>query len=358
VIGYYFVPGLENSVMEEMVHDAIIVGAGVAGLQCARRLRSAGAEVLLLDRASKVGGRCATRCFAEQPADYGPLFLHGSDPGFLAALEAVPGAERLDGWPRHISGGGQPCQPSSFAPGERRLAFREGVNAFPQALAQGLEVRLNTQVSTLDAGPGGFVVHGSQGERFRTRELVLAMALEQSLSLLRTLPSGGERDGAIGLLEMFASLPCLAVIAGYGTSRSAPDWDVLYPEGRGEFLLIGNESSKRSAQAGPLCLVYQAPPQWSREHLEQPKELWSRELLSHAGAILGAWAAEPEWVHPHRWRYGRLDGANQLAGPLQLTGEWGRLGLAGDLFAPGGGVQASWCSGDRLAGRILAEPAP
>jgi renalase len=61
------------------MHDVIILGAGVAGLQCARRLSSAGADVLVVDRADKPGGRCATRVFEGQPADYGPLFLHGNE---------------------------------------------------------------------------------------------------------------------------------------------------------------------------------------------------------------------------------------------------------------------------------------
>jgi renalase len=339
------------------VHDVIVIGAGVAGLQCSRRLRSGGAEVLVLDRATKVGGRCATRRFEGLPADYGPLFLHGSDPGFLAALDSIDGAHPLEGWPQRITGGGQPCQPSAFAPNERRLAFGEGVNAFPQALAEGLAVRLGTQVSAISSQGSLLVVQSEDGQRFRTRELVLAMALEESLPFLRVLPAGRERDGAIGLLEMFASLPCLTVIAGYTAARRPPGWDVMYPEGNREILLIGNESSKRPG-GGPLCLVYQAPPHWSWERLEQPKEQWSRELLSQAGSLLGAWAETPEWVHAHRWRYGRLDPTDELAGPLQLSGEWGRLSLAGDLFAPGGGVQASWRSGDRAAERILADPLP
>jgi predicted NAD/FAD-dependent oxidoreductase len=38
---------------------------------------------------------------------------------------------------------------------------------------------------------------------------------------------------------------------------------------------------------------------------------------------------------------------------LSLPGG-GRIGLCGDRFAPGGGVEAAWRSGRMLAGRILA----
>jgi renalase len=63
---------------------------------------------------------------------------------------------------------------------------------------------------------------------------------------------------------------------------------------------------------------------------------------------------QPAWVHPHRWRWGRLEPANELSAPVELGGPWGRLSVTGDLFAPGGGVQAAWLSGDRAAERILA----
>jgi predicted NAD/FAD-dependent oxidoreductase len=196
-------------------------------------------------------------------------------------------------------------------------------------------------------------VRSDQGELFRAPEVVLALALEQALPLLKMLPPAEEQAGVLGLLGMFTSLPCLTVIAGYSDDRAAPDWDILYPEEGREVLLVGNESSK-VAPGGPVCLVVQAAPQWSWERLEQPKEQWTRELLSRAASHLGAWAAEPESIHPHRWRYARLSPADELAGPIRLLGEWGRLGLAGDLFSPGGGAQAAWHSGDLLAARILA----
>jgi len=270
-------------------------------------------------------------------------------------LGSLDGAGLLEGWPHRIFGAGKPCQPAAFAPGEQRLAYAEGVNAFPRALSAGLSVRLRTQIRSIGAADGTVIVTSSAGERFEGGEVVLAMALEQSLPFLAMLPGTRERDGALALLELFASLPCLTAIAGYSPSRTPPDWDVLYPEDSHEILLIGNESSKRPRSQG-LCLVCQATPRWSRERLEQPPDRWAPEVLAVAASLLGPWVAEPEWVHAHRWRWGRLDPANELATPLELEGPWGRLTLVGDLFAPGGGVQAAWLSGDRAAQRILANP--
>ena len=334
-------------------HDVIVLGAGVAGLQCARRLKSAGKDVLVVDRADKPGGRCATRVFEGSPADYGVLFIHGDDPGFLSALAEVP-AERLEGWPRRVSGRGAPCQPDAFAPFETRCAFTDGVNVFPRFLAEGLPLRLGAQAASVSMGSDGVTLALADGERVRGRTLVLAMALEQSVPFLGMLRPAEAVRGALGVLDLFVSLPCLTVIAGYPPGGPMPDWDICYPENEPALLLISNESSKRT-HAGSRVLVLQASASWSRKRLGKPKDEWSRELLDAGARILGTWASAPAWTHPHRWKYSRLDRANELAGPMDLEIGPARVGIVGDLFWPGGGIQAAWLSGDRMGAQLLHE---
>ncbi|MDP1824454.1 MAG: FAD-dependent oxidoreductase [Archangium sp.] len=335
--------------------EVIVIGAGVAGLECARTLAAGGRRVLVVDRARGVGGRCATRRFEQQPVDFGPLFLHGSDAAFLAAIASVPGVTPLADWPHRVEGRGAPCQPASFNPGERRFAFAEGLAAFPRHLAQGLTVKLSTRVVRLSAGERTFLVHTEAGEVLEASDVVVALALEQSRALLGTLPQTPEVAGALGLLGMFASVPSLTLIAGYGLETPAPAWDVQYPEDSDCLQLIANDSAKRKAPRARV-LVLQARPRWSRQRLELPAETWAAELLAEAAGRVGAWAAQPLFSAPHRWSYARVERGSELAQPLSLSLPGGqRLGLAGDLFAPGGGVQAAWLSGNHLAQRLLQE---
>jgi predicted NAD/FAD-dependent oxidoreductase len=183
---------------------------------------------------------------------------------------------------------------------------------------------------------------------------VLALALEETRALLETLPALAELDSVRALLGMFFSVPSLTVIAGYPPGEELP-WVLLYPDPSDVLQLIAQDSAKRRDPRF-LTLVCQARPRWSRARVDQPMVDWSPELIEAAGAVLGPWALRPLWTYPHRWRYARVDRSCELAAPVRVTLARGQtLGLAGDLFAAGGGVQAAWLSGTRLADDLLKE---
>ena len=337
-----------------MTHDIVVLGAGIAGLSCAAELARAGRHPVVLDRAKGVGGRCATRRVEGQAVDHGVVFLHGSDPEFLAAIENVAGGTRLDGWPGRVHGTGAPCQPDAFAGGERRIAFVEGVSVLAKHLARGLDVRLEQRVVSLLADEDGIRLRTEDGSDHAARTAVLALAVEQAIALLDTIqPVPAALALAARLLRMMGTVPCLTVIAGYPAEAPDPPWDVSYPETSIVLQLVSNDSAKRRDPRFRV-MVYQARPHWSRQRLDQRPDEWAAEILAEAAHQLGEWAARPLWTQAHRWRYARTERGSELSGPLLLSlPGGGRLGFAGEVFAPGGGVEAAWSSGRTLARQIL-----
>jgi renalase len=332
--------------------DVLVVGAGVSGLSCGRAIVAAGRGVLLLDRARGVGGRCATHRLLGMPFDHGVSFLHGRDPEFLAAVRASC-PRRTEGWPRRVLGTGRPCQPDAFRPGEQRIALADGVTAFPRKLAEGLPIRTGAPVQALDlSGPLPAAVL-EEGEAVVARHLVLALAPEQVLRLLdHTVGLPRPLLAIRALLETSASEPSLSLCAAYPEGTPSPEWDAWYPEDSRVLQYVGNESGKR--EAPPFVgLVIQAQPAWARRHLEDPG--WPRALLAEAARVTGEWAGRPSETHAHRWRFARTDLASELAGPVLVRlPSGGSVGICGDRFAPGGGVEAAWISGRELGRRLVA----
>jgi predicted NAD/FAD-dependent oxidoreductase len=339
--------------------EVVVVGAGVAGLSCARELDRAGARVVVLEASGRVGGRCATLHVDGQPVDHGVLFLHGADEGLLAAAREVPGVALLEDWPLRRHGGGRPCQPEAFSPRERRLAYEQGLGRFPEALARGLNVSLGAEVRALE--PNGSLVTVRAEPSAATSSaptVVVALPPERALELVAPLaPLSHEVLAVARLLGALSSLPCLAVIAGYPLHAPEPGWDVSYPDDSAIVMVASNESAKRR-QPRFRCLVLQAPPRFSREHIAEPEAAWTAAMLEEAARLYGPWAATPSWARAHTWRHARIDLGSELASPVLLElGGGARVGLAGDLFAPAGGVEAAFVSGRRLARRLLGKEA-
>ena len=68
--------------------DVLVVGAGVSGLEAARRLCAAGLRVMVVEARPRLGGRIDTRHEPGWPAplEAGAEFVHGRPPALIRLL--------------------------------------------------------------------------------------------------------------------------------------------------------------------------------------------------------------------------------------------------------------------------------
>lgn len=79
--------------------DAVVVGAGVAGLAAAAELRAAGRSCLVLEADGRIGGRAYTErppALGGAPFDHGASWLHDADDNPLTRLAQAAGYTLLD----------------------------------------------------------------------------------------------------------------------------------------------------------------------------------------------------------------------------------------------------------------------
>jgi predicted NAD/FAD-dependent oxidoreductase len=348
-----------------------VVGAGLAGLACARRLAEAGAPVVVFEKSRGPSGRCSTRREERgsvEPAtgeprafDHGAQYYTVRDPSFesihrewLAAGAAAPWSGRIAAWdPR--SG----WQQKDDGPG--RHVGVPGMNALGRHLSRGLEVRTEATVKALRrAGTSS----GEEAKKSGAWELRLQDGAWHGpwAAIVCTAPAAQAAALVAAHDEPLARLAA--------SLEAAPCWALMFdaegailPGRDGVFIndhalaWAAREASKPGRQAGGRWTIH-ASAAWSREHLELDAAEaalrlhaawveWLRSVGDFAGANS---ASHPTHLVAHRWRYSipLVPAQRRCAASAD-----GTLVLAGDAHG-GPRVEGAVLSGLAAAEQVLA----
>ncbi|MEG5174942.1 FAD-dependent oxidoreductase [Microcoleus sp. B3-D7] len=322
--------------------DVAVIGAGMAGLSCAQRLRQAGYSVAVVEKSRGAGGRVATRRVQGTRADHGARYLEPQGDAVQGLIEALVDRDILKLWTDTVW---------EFRQGELSAIPNScyvapaGMNAVGKYLLEGLEIWFGRRVqaiSTRDNQMWQLSLEVTDDNLQTPQELiakavVVAIPSPQALMFL---------DAEIGLqydfLDKLRSVeydPCITVMAGYSVAKQQdliylnPQWkSVSFPD-NSDLAWVGLDSSKRLDPQQPLFVVHSSAI-FAERYLEAADlETVGQELLSRASEYLIPWLKEPEWLQVHRWRYAFC--RNPL--PVSCLPAGGNLPLvcAGDLCGEG-----------------------
>ena len=324
-----------------------VVGAGIAGITCARTLAQAGHRVSVFEKSHGPGGRMATRETEFGGFDHGTQYFTIRDARFEKALTTASGLVRpwsantvriLDELGRVVA--------SSLPAKEAHWVATPGMNAlvrqWARPLADAEQLMLDTRVTLIEAdklhpqcwqlqteGPGAQSrVHSGYDA------VVLALPSSQAHTLLL------DSQQAQALLPELAGVsvaPCWTLMVAFPQalqptlSHLGPQWNAARSTHH-RIAWLARESSKPGR--GPIeRWTVQASPEWSDRHLEDDAERVKAKLLKAFTEVTGI-RAEPPYAEVHRWRFA------QTITPLGKTHTWdpsSRIGACGD-----------WCLGHRV----------
>lgn len=340
---------LRRNVMSNEIIDVAIIGAGLSGLSCARRLQEAGRTMRLFDKGRGVGGRMATRrieCGGQSALfDHGAQFFTARSPEFQAELQAwrQEGLARdwFHGQSTLLEDGAIESKPD----GHPRFCCPRGMSAIAKHMAQGLDVRTDARITRLEHHEHDktWSLWAGEEEVAQARALVLTPPVPQALELLGTLP-GEMAAGERGQLEAMRYERCIAVMLWLSEPARVPGEGALYASG-GALSWIGDNQSKGLSPVPALTL--HGAPAWSLEKWEASNEEVVSELSRAARAF---WNGEILASSVARWKYSkpiepRQDGCQA----------WREKNLvfAGDAFG-GAKVEGAWISGRSAAQAVLS----
>jgi renalase len=320
---------------------AAIIGAGLAGLRLAIRLRDTGAEVRVFEKARGPSGRLATRRTGEGQFDHGAQYFTARTPKFVA---------QVDDW----------CRRGVVAEWKGRIAsLRNGVvspekespiryvgvprmSAIARDLAKDIPAEFSVRVESVQReGELWTLVTDDGADRQGFDAVITAVPAPQAVPLLAQGPSLARRASDVRML------PCHALMLRF-ESELEVEFDAAFVRSS-PLGWISRNGSKPGREDEPTWILH-STAEWSQSHLDLGPEEVRDVLLAGLAAALGKPLPAVRFFAVHRWLYAR---------PTEISAEspvWDRelgLGACGD-WTQGDRVEDAYQSAEALADAIRA----
>lgn len=327
-----------------------VIGAGMAGVSCARQLAQAGWSVTLLDKSRGWGGRMATRKTEFGGFDHGAQYFTVRDARFERLLDQL--GDRVQPWApetmRVLDQEGLALAPSPAA-AETHWVATPGLSALARELGKpladgslGASVSLGIRVRRIERDaihPEQWQLRcegaeGAQQVLGGFDQVVLAVPHPQALELLQDSQLAPEFQQALASVEV---APCWTLMLAFPQATPSeqepfgPAWSAARSQ-QHRVRWLARENSKPGRGSIERWTV-QASPEWSAEHVNDSAERISAKLLKGFAEITGI-RAEPSHAVAHRWLYAQT--RRPLGQPYLADRALG-IALCGD-----------WCLGHRV----------
>ena len=324
-----------------------VIGAGMAGIACARTLVQAGHRVTVFEKSSQAGGRTATIDSPYGNFDAGAQYFTVRDPRFARAIDTVPGVCKrwsansvrvLDAAGR-VAAAGLPHREAHWvaSPGMQSL-----VAAWAEPLALAGQLITGTRVARIErdaVNPSGWQLRteGVGGARQVYAGFDAVLLAQPAVPAQALLASSAVDTALSESLATVAIAPCWTLMLAYpqavrpGLTTLGPQWNAARSTHH-RIAWLARESSKPGRNLVERWTV-QASPAWSAEHLEDDEARVQAKLLKAFAEVTGI-RAQPAFADTRRWRYA------QTTHPLGKSHLWDvALGL---------GACGDWCLGHRV----------
>lgn len=319
-----------------------VIGAGMAGLSCARALQEAGVRVTVFDKARGAGGRISTRRSGEHHYDHGAQYFTVRDAAFDARVMAWIKAGVATPWQGHIIS--LPKAPFGRTPTMiDRFVGVPGMSAILRHCGRDLDIRSSTQITSLSYEQDHWWLESADGpvdEIFAAA--VLAVPAPQAVPLLTAAPNWQEQVAAVEMA------PTWAVMASFDVPLDLP-FDGAFITDRA-LSWVARNSSKPGRPSGESWVLH-ATAEWSREHIDSSPEEIGGLLLETLAKVAETDLANVTHLGAHLWRFARTTrsfDAPNLFDPQR------KLGMCGD-WCPGSRVEGAFLSGMTVAQRLLEQ---
>ena len=301
-----------------MTKKVAVVGAGIAGLACARVLRRSGCYVEVFEQDRIIGGRMATTRLGLVPFDHGAQYVTGRSDSFRAYLDELVGSGYAQRWVPTAANGEGASQLMPWFVGT------PGMSSIVRPLAEGVRLHTDRRVHTLQRTDKGWYLWFEDETKVGPFQGVAVATPAPEARLLV-----GRIDELARPLERSRMSPCWSVLVRL-EERAFPTQDVFSDMSEVVRWVARNNAKPGRPVRGDHVVIH-ASPGWTRETEEVEPDVVASELWNEVCNILSLPPIRPAQISAHLWRHGLVD---EALGESFLFSTDHLVGVAGD-----------WCLG-------------
>jgi predicted NAD/FAD-dependent oxidoreductase len=320
------------------IQKVAIIGAGIAGISCARVLRDSGRLVTLFDKSTGPGGRISHRLFEQWGADHGAQYFTAKGELFKKEVNTWMRAKVIEPWLGKIVSINKKQIIDVENLGQRFVGIPT-MNSLAKYLVGDITVKPSHTISKIFKSEGGWNLFSNEkGQHPESFDLiVIAIPPKQARSLLDS-----HYRGLSDICVDTNMLPCWTLIAFFDKPLPLSFDGAFIADS--PFSWIARDNSKPGRFASETWIA-QANHEWSKDRIEMTNYQVEPELVSEFEKITG----QPcKLYQSHLWRYARVEHPRNQSFHFDATIN---IALCGDWFTEST-IEGAWTSGYRLGKAI------
>lgn len=308
-----------------------IIGAGIAGITLARQLQGS-AEVSIFEKSRGFGGRMATRQAGNYQFDHGAQFFTARSKQFQKLIDDCVAQNQIQAWlPRIITldSKKEPFKREWFEP---HYIATPKMNSLCKALARGLNVTLDTQISAIDAVEQGWLLKDSLGQQLGHFDWVISTLPAPQANEL--LPDCFVYKSELGMVDFS---PCFSLMLGFELTHKL-NFDVAVVRNSPLSWIASNYG--KQGRPPSFSVMAHSDNAWAREQFDCNIDDVRHKMLVALDKIMGDALPLPDHIAIHRWKYAKAESSCE---ENFLLDDSNRLAACGD-----------WCGGSRVEDAYLS----
>ncbi len=311
-----------------MSRKVVIIGAGAAGLICARHLIRSGLKVSIFDKSRGVGGRIATRRIKNGTFNHGasriPNFRnHNNLPKDLINLLETAARQRI------------------LIPQDNYFTSFASMKTFTTYLSEGIDIKKDSEITSVKRMNNGFELQFQNTSKIQLKDTFLVFAIPQP-QLLNLL-----KDDFPGIFDLVQPAKMYTSISGLFAFTKALPLNQSFIENE---RIFGFHENSRIGQNLKLdCWTIHSKKTYGIKSSHLDKIQIKEKLFQDLKQLKSSNLPDPIYAAGHRWLYGFTEKALDKN---YIFNQTDKIGVCGD-WCLGNTVLDALISGTLLANKIL-----